>query len=52
MFEERKEWANVVASRGWQLKVIRINTDKGRCPLRLGEEMSNTCYSIAWKLEI
>jgi hypothetical protein len=23
---------------GWQLEIIRINTDKGRCLLRLGEE--------------
>jgi hypothetical protein len=28
----------MVVSRGWRLEVIRINTDEGRCPLRLGEE--------------
>jgi hypothetical protein len=40
VFEKRKErsviaWLLVGI---WQLKGVRQNTDKGRCPLRLGEE--------------
>jgi hypothetical protein len=38
VLEKRKKWNNVVDSRGVATERIERNSDKGRCPLCLGEE--------------
>jgi hypothetical protein len=51
----RKERSGIVwlLARLWLLKGVRMNTEKAKCPLYVGEEdVVNTYYWIAWKLEI
>jgi hypothetical protein len=38
VFEEGKKWDSVVTGRDVVIKGIGRNTDKGACPLCLGEE--------------
>ena len=54
--KERKKWNSAVANRGWQLKGIKRNPDKGKCNLCLGEEdikplLLNCLETKKWRMK-